>query len=196
MGAFKLETFEIAPSGGSALDGYRNAIIERERNEAYAQGFKDGVEVTSKAVDVERNRRLAALQDALADRQLTHDEATKTIEASLSPLLAEFIKSVAPSLLASEFNQTMLDQLTTAVRASNGAGVKLVASSQHIEDLAAEIEQLGIKVEKTPHELEDPYYAEIHWAGGVDKISMSAALEELNALLTAQTSNAPQRQEP
>lgn len=181
MGAFKLETFEVATANDS-LDGLRSSVLERERNEAYAQGFKDGVDVTSAAIDAEKNQRLAIIESALSELHVTHDLAARSIEASLAPLMSSFLSSAAPSLCDASLLDTVCDQVETAFRSTNRGGVRIIARPDLVDDLKQEFLDRSLVVDiDTERPPKEGYEAEIFWAGGVDVISMNATLDDLYA---------------
>ncbi len=187
MGAFKLETFKATASGG--LDGIHGEVLERARNEAYAQGFKDGVDVTSTAVDAEKNQRLAVIEAALGELHVTHEVAARSIEASLAPLIGAFMRTTAPNLFDADLLKSICEQVETAYKSSNRAALSVVAAPELVDGLRQELQFRGLNVEvDTDGHTHSAQAAEIKWAGGVDVISMNAALDELNAQILAHIS--------
>ena len=184
MGAFKLETFEISPGSGG-LEDMRSAILERERNEAYAKGFKDGVNVTKSAVDVERNTRLGAIEEALSDMAITHEEASVAISRSLAPLVHAFFESLAPTLAHAGFTATVASQIETAVRSASKAGLRVMIAEDGAHAIRQDLADRAIEVEVETDPTLGPLDAEVHWDGGVDIIRLGETLSEITDHLKA-----------
>jgi hypothetical protein len=185
MGAYKFETFVLDRPGNVATP---QAVeeLERARNEAYARGFKDGVNATKTALDVEHNKRLASIDEALQDLHITHNEASASILRSLAPTMEAFLLKLTPSLARDGITQQIITRIDDAVRKSMSASLHIHTASAENERLMAELENRAINVEIVETDELEPGVVELHWAGGVDQISLQRLIDDVSDLITTQ----------
>lgn len=185
MGAYQLETFDASTRPRGGLAEIQSDILEKEKNEAYARGFKDGVSVTRDAIETEKNRLFSAVAERANDLQIIHSEASHAVLASAAPLVDAILRTVAPHLARSNFQKVILEHVEAACRkASDGQMTVVVAPGQ-----AALAEDLSAREEARIAVIEDaslgPYQANIHWDGGVDKIDVIRMVDDVGAALDA-----------
>lgn len=184
MGAFKLETFDATEDPGSGLSGLRSDILERERNEAYARGFKDGVNVTNDSIENEQNRLLSAIAEQIADRNFTHEEASQAVLRSIAPLIEMVIRKTAPTIAGSSFHVTLTDMVISACKRSVSGGVRLevpVGQGQAMAALFA-ARELDLTVAENPDFA--PREARLNWDGGTDMLDLDRVVTEIDTCLT------------
>lgn len=176
MVAYRLDNFDGEDRNRGGLETIKADILERERNDAYARGFKDGVAVTRDAVETETNKLLSAIAEAAADLKISHEEACLGVMRSTAPVIDAVIDLLAPRLAATSFPEILREHVLSACRrVSEGEVIVEVAPGQAalLENIGSDMEvRLGIS--ETPGL--DENTARIHWAGGTDRIDMSLTL--------------------
>ena len=185
MGAYKFETFDAEqqrPRNG--IDGLRSDILERERNDAYAKGFKDGVNVTNDALETERNKLLSSIAEMLNDRSFTHKEASQGVLRSIGPLIDAVLRRTAPTIAGSAFHATLSDLVTTACKRATATDVKLIVPHGQGEALAAQLTPLHPNLVVVEDSGNGPREARIIWDGGNDHIDMDAIIGDIDKKLT------------
>ena len=183
MTALKLETFEITEGGASSLHQFRSDILERERNEAYANGFKDGVNVTKDAVNAEQNRLLAAISEAINDAQLTREQAGARAVKSVLQFVTTMVAHVGPHLVQSEFTQAVAAAISRAHQKAQNGSIRLRVAMGHGENAIVLFAEKPFEIEV----LEDPdlseFEARVDWANGNDSINFDDFLKDLNSVM-------------
>lgn len=180
MGAYKLETFDANEKPAGGLNGLRTDILERERNEAYGRGFKDGVNVTNDAIENERNRLLASISEMIGDRNFTHEEAAQKIMRSLSPLIDVVIRRVAPALAGTSFHATLDDLVTTACKRATNGGVILQVPAGQGSVFEAHFADRDLDLSVTENHDFGPREARVDWDGGTDSIDLDKIVSEID----------------
>jgi len=97
MVAYRLDNFDGEDRNRGGLETIKADILERERNDAYARGFKDGVAVTRDAVETETNKLLSAIAEAAADPEILREHV---LSACRRVSEGEVIVEVAPGQAA------------------------------------------------------------------------------------------------
>lgn len=183
MGAYRLEDFDSETRERSSLETLKADMLERERNDAYARGFKDGVTVTRDAVETETNKLLSAIASVAADLKVGHDEACQTVLTSTGPLIDAVIRMLSPKLAETAFPQLLLENVVAACRNSVGGQVAVVVPTGQ----AALLDNIGEAMDVTLGITESPELeantARISWAGGTDRIDMNLMLSTIEAEL-------------
>lgn len=183
MGAFKFETIAPENASGGGLSDIRSEILERERNSAYAKGFKDGVNVTKDALELENNRLMLSINETLSDLQITAEQASGTVMRSLGPLIETIISHLAPEVLRQKLIEAAEQTLTNIFDGLTQENVIVEAPPDLVEAAERICAQHGfelrIKENQKLHDLE----IKLHWAGGFDHIDMLEMQQQLIAKL-------------
>lgn len=179
MGVYRLETFETPQKEHEKLAALRSELLENARNEAYAKGFKDGVNVTNAAIETERNKLLGVIREAASDLMITHDEASNAITRSMAPLVSSVIRALAPHLARTGFQQLLIDQVQTACASANGAEVLVEVPETAAELLTPDLFGADAKLRVVPRKDFAESQARICWAGGNDRIDLDATAQEI-----------------
>lgn len=184
MGAFRFETIAPENSRGGGLSDLRSEILDRERNTAYAKGFKDGVNVTKDALEVENNRLMSGINEALSDINITTEQASAAVMRTLSPLIETVISHLAPTVLEQRLIEAAEEALVAIHENIKVETVTIEVASQHAVSIGEVCARNGfdVRIKESPklHDLE----VRVHWADGFDHIDMEAArsqiIEKLN----------------
>lgn len=183
MTALKLETFEITESGGSPLQQLRSDILERERNDAYANGFKDGVNVTKDAVNAEQNRLLASIAEMISDTQISRQESGTIALRSLLPLVQAMVTHLSPHLARSEFPQVVAATIAKARQKVDGADLRLRVASDRVDEATAVFSETHPTIEVEADATLSGLQAGVDWADGSDTIDFDGFIADLDDVL-------------
>jgi len=178
MPALKLETFEIE-QGGTPLQRLRSDILDRAKNDAYANGFKDGVNVTKEAVNAEQNRLLAAILESLSDVQIGRSEANASAVRNLRPVVEALVTHLAPDLAKRNFSDAVVDAVVRARSADADGEISLRVAPQQVTFVQSQLAQHPLAVAIIADDTLSDLHAEIHWGDGCDAINLDAFLGEL-----------------
>ena len=183
MSAVKLETFALPANGTPSLEQFRSDLLERERNEAYANGFKDGVNVTKDAVNAEQTRLLAVISECLSDAQISRQEVHASVIRSLQPMMDALISHLAPKLVDSGFTAAIVSAVSRANEAEFGGELRLRVNGAQVEMVTAALSDCSTQ----PQIIADPalgaFEAQLDWADGFDTIDLRRFLSEIDAAL-------------
>lgn len=176
MSAVKFETFSLDSQGETATKQAKDAEHARERDEAYAKGFKDGVNVTNDAIQTMESDVAVSIQEALSDVNFSQKAASQIALAAVSRLVAAFCQAVAPNLakagLAGE-----LGELVSKALKENSSGQLLI--THHPSDNDVLLRLLGEETNQSKlvadHRLKERQVT-IAWEGGFDNIEMDEAI--------------------
>lgn len=184
MSALKLETFNPDPGARAGIDNLRSEVLEREKNEAYASGFKDGVNVTKDAVKAEQNQLIAAILEALSDAQISRREASALAVRSLAPLVDALVTHIAPALAESGFAARVVETVARASEAARPANPEVFVGPAHAGDITEMLAARGIEAPVTVATELPALEARVTWSDGVDLVDYDGYLAELRAILT------------
>ncbi len=183
MTKLKLETFQVDSSAGPSLQNIRSEVLEREKNEAYASGFKDGVNVTKDAVNAEQNRLLSSILEAISDAQISRQEASASAVKSIFPLVQALLTHLAPELIESGFCQKVVEAVANARRSDRDGQLHLRVSPGHRDNLHELFLERSMVADISEDESLSGYQAVIDWANGSDDINFDAFLSDLKSTL-------------
>jgi len=178
MTAFKFET--ISPNkNGNGLSEMRSELLERERNASYAKGFKDGVNVTKDALEIENNRLMSSINEALSDFSITAEQASGTVMRSIGPLIEAIIVQLAPEVLQQKLMEAAEETLLSIFDGLKKEVVTVEVAPELAQATREICEKNGfdlrIKESKKLHDLE----VRLHWANGFDHIDMVTLRDEM-----------------
>ncbi len=198
MGAFKYETI-MPPASRSEgkLAALKTDMLEKERNDAYAKGFKDGVNVTKDAVEVETNRLLSRINEDLSDIQFTNEQASSAVMKSVQPLISAIVEQLSPTVLRDRLLEGSQEILAEILRDHRGMTVEIEVApdlQEALKTVAADF-NLNITVTDNPamHDLE----VRLNWQNGYDHLDMEALrqniLEKMNDYVDCLSEDADER---
>lgn len=182
MTAFKLETFNPVADPVDAAAVQRAEALEHARNEAYACGFKDGVNVTKDAVNAEETRILALIAEAISDAQITRREAGAMALRSLHPLAEALATHLAPALADGQFASRVADAAAAAIAHEAEVSPVIAVHPARADGIAAALAAKNVRAEVIATEGLGDLAAEIRWSDGCDRLDLSGFLADLTAL--------------
>lgn len=183
MGAFKLETIRPDNEGASSIGGLRSELLEKERTAGYAQGFKDGVNVTRNALDEETNRTFTTIKEALADAELTKEQAAAAIFKSLSPLLEIVFDTLTPQVLETGLLHKLEEKLKTIYRDAAVDDVLIEVAPEKVEIVQERLHEKELRVSVKPNSGLTTEQVDVRWSEGIDRIDVSTAKEQIFTLI-------------
>lgn len=189
MGAFKFETIRPESPRSSSLNGLRSELLDKERSAGYAQGFKDGVQVTRDAFDETTSRTALAISEAISDAQLTQEQAAASVFRSLGPLLESILDELSPDFLIAGMHHKLNDVLKDIYKSCYDAEIVVEVSPETAERTRelAKGHKMNIAVVENPALLPD--CVDVKWCDGVDRIDLSSARSQIIELLKNFTSH-------
>lgn len=190
MGAYKIEQINPADRQGASLHQLRSGQLERERNEAYAKGFKDGVNVTRDAVEAEQARLLSQVLETLEDQMFSREEAGAAVISSMAPMMRAIAQTLVPEIARAGFFATVEDRIQTAARASLETAIHVEVAPQHQEYLSGAMAERCPTVTVIARPDHDDMEVRIAWVNGFDHINMTAAIEDVQEKIEAFMNNA------
>lgn len=187
MGAFKYETIMPPARKDGALVELKSGLLEKERNSSYAKGFKDGVNVTKDAVEVETNRLLSRISEDLSDLHFTNEQACASVMKSVRPLVEAILMQLSPDLLKEKLLERADNALTEIFREYRGVQVEIEASPEFIPMIGTLCEANGFDVElienTTLHDLE----VRLNWKDGFDHLDIEEVRKSISDKLNNYT---------
>ncbi len=183
MGAFKYETILPQSRSQGSLVELKTGMLEKERNASYAKGFKDGVNVTKDAVEVETNRLLSRISEDLSDLQFTNEQACATVMKSVRPLIEIILEQLAPETL----RQKLLEQSDAALGeifcGYKGVAVDIEAAPNLIPALQDLCRARGFDVELHENAALHDLEVRLNWQDGFDHLDMDEMRRTIGAKL-------------
>lgn len=173
MGAFKYET--ILPPSAQAdgkLSVLNNEILEDERNTAYAKGFKDGVNVTKDAVEVETNRLLLRISEDLSDIQFTNEQACVSVMKSVEPLISAIVKSISPTVLKGRILEDCQALLDDIMRDFRGTTVEIETPPDLLDDVRKIADDHALNISIIENAAMSELELRLNWLDGFDHFDM------------------------
>jgi len=183
MGVFKLETIRPDSDGSMTISGIRSELLEKERTAGYAQGFKDGVNVTRNALDEEANRTFMVIKEALQDAELTKEQAAASIFRSLAPLLEIVFETLTPRVLETGLLDQLEDKLKAIFRDGTGDDVQVEVSPEKVEIVQERLFAQGLKLSVKPNPSLTLDQVDVRWSEGIDRIDISSAKDQIFELV-------------
>lgn len=183
MGVFKLETIRPESDGSMTISGIRSELLEKERTAGYAQGFKDGVNVTRNALDEEANRTFMVIKEALQDAELTKEQAASSIFRSLGPLLEIVFETLTPRVLETGLLDKLEDKLKTIFRDADGEDVLVEVAPEKVEIVQERLFEQDLKISVKPNPTLSLEQIDVRWNEGIDRIDVSSAKDQIFKLV-------------
>jgi len=176
MGAVVFETF--APGEISDVETAKSRAEEtnRVRDEAYANGFKDGVSVTNDALQSSQSEISSAVLEALSDTSLSQNAAIAKSLADVVALVDAFCEAVAPALSKSGLGAEIGAVLETALRDATAHQITVCHSGADEktmrEMIGAQVEDVRLHVDQTLSQ------GQVHvaWDNGFSSIDINEAV--------------------
>ncbi len=183
MAAFQFETILPPERKQNSLLELKADLLDKERNAAYAKGFKDGVNVTKDAVEVETNRLLARISEFVDDLTLTNEQACSAVMKSLTPLIEAIISQLSPEVLRAKLIEETGAALTEILREHRGVELEIEVPQTLENAVKALCANHGIAaqvcVRDDLHDLE----VRLNWDDGYDHLDMEALRESIRGRL-------------
>jgi len=183
MGAFKYETILPPSKRDGGLVDLKSDLLEKERNTSYAKGFKDGVNVTKDAVEVETNRLLSRINEDLSDLRFTNEQACAAVMKSVQPLIEAVISQLSPDLLRDKLFERANEALTEIFRSYRGVTVEIEAAPSLQPALKALCEQHGFDVTLFENDVLNDLEVRLNWKDGFDHLDMDAMRQTIHEKL-------------
>lgn len=183
MTSLKLETFSLDQNGSGALASLRSETLERERNEAYANGFKDGVNVTRDAVNTERNRLLAAILETVSDERMNREEAAVAAVRSVRPVVEALVSHLAPQLVKTGFAAQIWEAVSRARQLDETGDITIRLNPSQIQDVTDLFADHPMSVALAGDANLDPLEAQVVWADGYDHLDFNMFLSQLDGVI-------------
>lgn len=185
MGAFKYETILPPARKDGGLVELKSDMLEKERNTSYAKGFKDGVNVTKDAVEVETNRLLSRINEDLSDLRFTNEQACAGVMKSVKPLVEAIISQLSPELLQEKLFERANETLTEIFRDYRGATVEIEAAPSLQPALKTLCESHGFDVMIFENDALSDLEVRLNWKDGFDHLDMDALRQTIGEKLNA-----------
>ena len=179
MGAFKYETILPPARKDGTLVELKSGLLEKERTASYAKGFKDGVNVTKDAVEVETNRLLSRINEDLSDLQFTNEQACAAVMRSVQPLVEAILTQLSPDMLRERLIEQTNETLKDIFSGYRGVAVELEASPElmpALESLCADHHlDVALRENEAFHDLE----VRLNWNDGFDHLDIEAIRQNI-----------------
>jgi|GEM_PF-7050112 len=183
MGAFKYETILPPARRDGSLVELKSDLLEKERNTSYAKGFKDGVNVTKDAVEVETNRLLSRIDEDLSDLRFTNEQSCASVMKSVKPLVEAIISQLSPELLREKLFERANEALAEIFKDYRGATVEIEAASSLQPALKDLCSRHGFEVTVFENDALSDLEVRLNWKDGFDHLDMDALRETIGEKL-------------
>ncbi|TPE53833.1 hypothetical protein [Amaricoccus solimangrovi] len=185
MTPYRLQTF--APGADEAraraLETERRVAAARE--EARAEGYRDGRAAAAEARRADEARLGAGLIEALSDARLTNEAARRHVLASLAPVIEQFCAAIAPALADTALFAEIARLVTRAAEAAPAARPRLHCAP----GLAPVVEKIlgarGLDAEVRADGALGPREARLAWEQGYDHLDLDACVARVRSILAA-----------
>lgn len=176
MAAIKFETFALDNNGEDTLEKLRKEEQSRLQDEAYANGFKDGVNVTNDALQVGQTDLAQAIEESLSDVSLSQSAAVELAMAHLSKVIEAFCKAVSPNIAAAGLGAELGSILEETTRKSIVETLQIEHSHTDAELIEALLQTSDVSTQKTVKDDLGQGQVRIKWDNGFDLIDMDEAV--------------------
>lgn len=183
MADFELETIEPETRRGRS-----GQMTGREwqamRDEIYAKGYKDGVDTAVRGIEAEKSRYLSALNETLQDQRFDFDQASTTVQASVSAMVEAVSTVLAPSLAGIHFQERIQAVIVAATRKALDGQLVLKVSPECHDAVSKDLAASGTHAKVLADEALSGMVAELDWEGGTDRLDLDGAVEVIKAATT------------
>lgn len=176
MSAIKFETFALGAEDAEIERVSQEEVLAKTRDEAYAKGFKDGVNVTNEAIETAESEVATAVQEALADADLTQRAAIHRALADVAKLTEAFCCAIAPNLAKSGLAAEIAALFETVLNEDPDDVLVISHSSADYDILQRLLGKHDLTAELNSDPTLSPRQVTLNWDSGFDKVDMDEAV--------------------